>query len=65
VFQLLEKDAAKRIGTMGSPHGDIKATPFFRPIDWEKIERRELEPPYKPKLVNFIAKTDFFQNFFF
>ncbi|VDM72145.1 unnamed protein product, partial [Strongylus vulgaris] len=24
--------------------------PFFKPIDWEKLYRKEIEPPYKPSV---------------
>lgn len=50
--QLLEKDASKRLGTVGCIHGDVKQQAFFQPIDWERLEKRDLEPPFKPKLVS-------------
>ena len=28
----------------------IKAHPFFAPIDWQKLADREVTPPYVPKL---------------
>ena len=30
----------------------IKKHRFFRKIDWQKLERRELEPPIKPLITN-------------
>jgi hypothetical protein len=30
----------------------LKAHPFFKNIDWDKLLRKELEAPYKPKLVS-------------
>ncbi len=29
----------------------IRNHPFFQDIDWDKLERKELEPPYKPLVV--------------
>ena len=52
IFQLLEKDAAKRLGSGGCPHGDICDQTFFKKVNFEKLERKECAPPYKPKLVN-------------
>ncbi|GJQ75880.1 hypothetical protein Trydic_g17942 [Trypoxylus dichotomus] len=48
--QLLEKDASKRLGNKMSPHGDIQDQPFFRPISWDLLERRQLDAPFKPNL---------------
>lgn len=51
-MQLLEKDTTKRLGTPECPAGDVSDQPFFRPIDWFALERRELEPPFKPRVVS-------------
>ncbi|KAK7864681.1 hypothetical protein R5R35_010944 [Gryllus longicercus] len=47
---LLEKDASKRLGTQGSPKGDVPDHVFFRSVDWGELERRELEPPFRPRV---------------
>merc|ERR1712106_719406 len=49
---LLEKNPAKRLGVSESIHGDVRNQPFFKPIDFNKLERRQVIPPYKPKLKN-------------
>lgn len=48
---LLEKDVTIRLGSMGAPDGDIKYHPFFAEINWEKLERREVQPPFAPVVV--------------
>merc|ERR1711879_1098526 len=49
---LLEKNPAKRLGVSESFHGEIRHQPFFKPIDFAKLERKQISPPYKPKLKN-------------
>ncbi|XP_046383813.1 putative protein kinase C delta type homolog [Ischnura elegans] len=46
---LLEKDPGIRLGSAGCPAGDVVDQPFFQPIDWVRLERKELEPPFKPR----------------
>jgi len=47
---LLEKNPASRLGVSDSIHGDIRRQPFFRSIDFDRLEAKQLPPPYKPKL---------------
>jgi len=49
---LLEKNPAKRLGVSEGIHGDVRSQPFFKPIDFIKLEKRQILPPYKPKLKN-------------
>ncbi|KAJ8341478.1 hypothetical protein SKAU_G00337690 [Synaphobranchus kaupii] len=49
LVKLLEKDPNHRLGTVGN----IREHPFFKSIDWTKLEKRELEPPFKPKMVDY------------
>lgn len=55
---LLEKDVTIRLGSIGSTEGDIKYHPFFADINWERLERREMEPPFKPQVVSFCQTSD-------
>ena len=50
-FDLIKKlctfEPSKRIGNNVE---DIKHHPFFKDIDWIKLEKKEITPPYKPKI---------------
>jgi len=54
ILAFLERDPAKRL----TDPDKIKAHPYFASIDWEKLERREVRPPFLPNVKD---KTDFSQ----
>jgi serine/threonine protein kinase len=48
---LLTKHPANRLGchpTRGQE--DLRGHPFYKAIDWGKLEAREMKPPFKPKI---------------
>lgn len=45
LVSLLEKDSGKR-----PPAHEIAIHPFFQSLPWDRLERRQLEPPFKPAL---------------
>mmetsp|Transcript_8694 Transcript_8694/g.35831 ORF Transcript_8694/g.35831 Transcript_8694/m.35831 type:complete len:497 (-) Transcript_8694:1070-2560(-) len=57
---LLNKDPVHRLGSKGAQ--DIKRSDFFEVIDFELLERREVEPPFKPDVhdesdTKYVPKT--------
>uniref|UniRef100_A0A8C5D2H9 Protein kinase C n=1 Tax=Gouania willdenowi TaxID=441366 RepID=A0A8C5D2H9_GOUWI len=44
--QLFERDPTRRLGVVG----DIRSHSFFKPFNWQALEQRKIEPPFKPKV---------------
>lgn len=47
--KLFKRIPNSRLGANGIE--ELKAHPFFKSIDWERLTKRELEPPFKPSLT--------------
>ncbi|XP_059078649.1 uncharacterized protein LOC131877095 isoform X2 [Tigriopus californicus] len=60
---LLEKDPSRRLGVSGCSAGNVCDQPFFKSIDFAKLERKELIPPYKPKLRHALDVSYFDEAF--
>ncbi|ETL92608.1 AGC/AKT protein kinase, variant [Phytophthora nicotianae] len=60
---LLRRDPAKRLGSGPSGVQEIMDHPFFASIDFDKLLKREVEPPFKP-VVNSEADTGNVANIF-
>jgi hypothetical protein len=46
-LQLFVREPEKRLGV----RGDIRQHPLFREINWEELEKKEIDPPFRPKVV--------------
>ncbi|XP_057971184.1 serine/threonine-protein kinase AtPK2/AtPK19-like [Malania oleifera] len=48
---LLQKDASKRLGSGPAGGEEIKRHKWFKPINWRKLEAREIEPSFRPEVA--------------
>jgi protein kinase N len=61
--KLLRRNPERRLGAGERDAEDIRKQPFFKNINWEKLLRRELEPPFKPKLEGRLDISNFDEEF--
>ncbi|XP_047527244.1 putative protein kinase C delta type homolog isoform X6 [Vanessa atalanta] len=61
--RLLDKDARTRLGGAECMHGDIRDQDFFHPVQWDRLERRELDATFKPR-VRHPMDTQYFDRAF-
>jgi hypothetical protein len=53
LYLLLQKDPSKRLGSpsTGGLKG-LQSHPFFNELDWDRVARKDYDPPIKPKVKN-------------
>ena len=56
VVQLLQRDPAERLGCM-EDREPIRSHPFFKDIDFVKLEDKKLRAPFRPTVVCYNSST--------
>uniref|UniRef100_A0A673U323 Protein kinase C n=1 Tax=Suricata suricatta TaxID=37032 RepID=A0A673U323_SURSU len=57
--ELFVREPEKRLGV----RGDIRQHPLFREINWEELERKEIDPPFRPKVKSPCDCSNFDKEF--
>jgi len=60
---LLTKDPTRRLGSGPKDAEEIKPHPFFASIDWEKLQRGEIAPPWAPTITGIQDTSQFDAEF--
>ena len=56
---LLQKDATKRLGYGEQGSQAVMKHPFFKGIDWKKLDQRDIASPFQPKLDHHMSVENF------
>ncbi|KAJ3267786.1 hypothetical protein HK104_005619 [Borealophlyctis nickersoniae] len=56
---LLERDPKRRLGGGPEDAAAIKRQPFFGDVDWQKLNKKEVTPPFKPKVESETDTSNF------
>ncbi|KAI9014130.1 kinase-like domain-containing protein [Hyaloraphidium curvatum] len=56
---LLTRDPRRRLGGGPNDAADIKRHPYFADLDWVKLQRKQLRPPFKPKVTSETDTSNF------
>lgn len=59
IKRMLVVNPNDRLGSFAEADGDIKAHRFFDTIDWEKLDKKEVEVPFKPKVSDPLDGSNF------
>jgi len=64
IIGLLNRNPDDRLGSGSGDVEQIKAHPFFKDMDWDKMMKKEIDPPFKPKVKNAEEDTSLFDKQF-
>lgn len=60
---LMTRDVSRRLGCGNNGKSNIQSHAFFATMDWDKLEKRAVEPPFKPVIKNAKEANNFDEEF--
>lgn len=56
---LLQKEQSRRLGSGASGSDEVKKHKWFKPINWKKVEVREVQPSFRPDVSGKLCTANF------
>ncbi|KAI8907558.1 serine/threonine-protein kinase SCH9 [Powellomyces hirtus] len=56
---LLERDPRKRLGGTSEDAAQVRRQPFFHGVEWDKLLKKQVTPPFKPKVESETDTSNF------
>ncbi|KAJ3378895.1 hypothetical protein HDU84_007222 [Entophlyctis sp. JEL0112] len=63
ISALVERNRERRLGAGHTDALELKQHPYFSRMDWVRLERKQLTPPYKPRVESEADATNFDPEF--
>ena len=51
LFQLLHKEAGRRLGSGPGGSDEIKNHKWFKSVNWKRLEARQIQPSFRPNVA--------------
>lgn len=56
---LLQKDPSRRLGSGAMAFEEVKRHKWFKPINWKKLEARQIQPSFRPDVAGKLCTANF------
>ncbi|KAL7752838.1 Serine/threonine-protein kinase [Sorochytrium milnesiophthora] len=63
ITRLLNRDATQRLGSGPTDAEELKSHPFFADVDWDKVRKKQIMPPFKPTVESEMDTSNFDPSF--
>ena len=52
IDKLLARESSERLGCMKLGSEEVKRAPFFSKLNWHRLEKKLIQPPYVPEIAD-------------